>query len=123
MLEVIKKIYRIEDEELVEYGNLTIQCDELEEEVEAEIIFTVNGEITIEDGCSSDVKNVKVAIDSITVKIDEKTIDIKNKFNIEELEEEIREYINVTSYENLEFEGDMAIFLRSYLINSNICEE
>ena len=123
MLEVIKKTYRVEDEEITEYTNLTLQCDELEDEYEVEVEFEVNGEIIVEDGFGQDTEDVKVKINSITTAVDGNTIYIHDIFDMEGLEEEIKEYLVVTSYENLEFDGDIKSLLESHLKSRNICEE
>ena len=122
MLEVIKKTYRIYDEELVESATLTLQCDELEDECEVEVVFKVNGEITMEIGCGADVEDVEVKIDFVTTAIDGNTIYIHEIFDIEGLEEEIKEYLVVTDYDFLSFEGDIESLLENYLIKRNICE-
>ena len=124
MLEVIKKTYRVEDEEITEYTNLTLECNELEEnEYEIEIGFSVNGEIIVEDGFGAYTEDLDVKINSITTAVDGNTIYIQDRFDVEGLEEEIKEYLVVTSYENLEFEGSIRPLLESYLENRNICEE
>ena len=123
MLEVIKKTYKIDNEELVESVTLTLQCDELEDEYDVEVVYKVDGEITKEIGCGADVEDVEVKIDFITTVIDGNTIYIHELFDIEGLEEEIKEYLNVSDYELLEFEGDMKSLLESHLIRRNICEE
>jgi len=122
VLEVIKKTYRIYDEELVESATLTLQCDELEDECEVEVVFKVNGEITMEIGCGADVEDVEVKIDFVTTAIDGNTIYIHEIFDIEGLEEEIKEYLVVTDYDFLSFEGDIESLLENYLIKRNICE-
>jgi len=122
MLEVIKKTYAIDNEELIGYGNLALQCKDLEEECEIEVLFKINGEITMEKGCGADVDEVNVSIEYIGTNIDGMEVNLKHLFDIEGLEEEIKEYLVVTDYEFLSFEGDMTSLLESYLIKKNICE-
>jgi len=122
MLEVIKKTYRIYDEELLENATLTLQCNELEDEYEIEVIFKVNGEITMEIGCGADVDEVNVSIEYIGTNIDGMEVNLKHLFDIEGLEEEIKEYLVITDYDFLSFEGDITSLLESHLIKRNICE-
>jgi len=122
MLEVIKKTYRIYDEELLENAILTLQCDELENECEVEVVFKVNGEITMEIGCGADVDEVNVSIGYIGTNIDGMEVNLKHSFDIEGLEEEIKEYLVITDYDFLSFEGDITSLLESHLIKRDICE-
>ena len=123
MLEITKKTYRVYDEEMVDNTTLTLQCDELEDEYDVEIVYRVNGEITMEIGCGAYTEDLEVKIDFITTAVDGNTIYIHDMFDVEGLEEEIKEYLIVTEYESLEFDGDIKTLLESYLKRRNICEE
>jgi len=123
MLEIIRKTYRISNEELVELGTLTLQCNGVEDEFEIEVVFAVNGEMEVEKGYSPDVSGLDVKVEYIGTNINGEAVNIGHMFNKKGLEEEIKEYLVITDYDNLEFQQDISGLLESCLIRREVCEE
>lgn len=107
MIEVIKKVCRVKNEELNEIG--------IVDGIEVGVDFLINGKF--EEDCyfgGIADSNFEVEITSMTIAINNKTIDVIDCFNVGGLEGEIKENINIDNYGNLIFKENISDFLSSY---------
>ncbi len=98
MIEVIKKTFKVEDEELVAYG--TVEDDD--DTYEIEIVFKIKGEVECENGFSPDLDNLDIDIISMTAEFDGNTLYVENSFDLIGIKEEIRD--------SLDFDEDYQLF-------------
>ena len=98
MIEVIKKTFKVENEELVAYGRVEDDGDDYE----IEIVFEIRGEIECENGFSPDLDNLDIDIISMTAEFDGNTIYVEESFDLMGVKEEIKD--------NLEFDEDYQLF-------------